>query len=130
MLYYNIMAVNGLIYKITSSNTEMVYVGSTKNRLCLRKTLHKYHYKLYLDNKFKYLKSFDIIQYNDWKIEKLEELICEDIKQLRQREAHYIKTLENCINRNIPCRTHQEYRNDNRDKLNEKARIRYKNKNS
>lgn len=114
-----------IIYKITSPSTQSIYIGSTKNLLSLRKTLHKYHYKLYLQNRFKYLKSFEIIKYDDWKIEIIEEYPCNNLLQLHKREGYHIKNTPNCINERIAGRTNEEYKQENRLLINERARERY-----
>ena len=49
------------IYMIRDRTNNNCYIGSTFNKLCLRKAIHKYHYKLYTQNRFHYLSSFDIM---------------------------------------------------------------------
>lgn len=46
-------------------------------------------------------------------------------KELRERERHHITTYE-CVNKNIPNRTPQEYYKDNREKLLEFGKYYYK----
>lgn len=117
-----------LIYKITSPSTNDIYIGSTINLLCLRKTLHKYHYKLYLENRFNYIKAFDIIKYFDWKIEIIEYYPVNSIKKLHQREGWFIKNTPNCINNRVAGRTNKEYQLENRQLINQRARERYQQK--
>ena len=58
----------GRIYKITSSETDDVYVGSTTKTLRERLSQHKSNYKQYIKNKYRYVKSFDILKFVDVKI--------------------------------------------------------------
>lgn len=93
------------VYKLTSPNTEKIYIGSTTERyLSSRLSKHKAHYKLggrYTANK--------ILECDNVKIELLELCPCDNAKQLREKERKYIE--ENkpiCINKNIPGRTWKE----------------------
>jgi len=98
----------GKIYKLY--NQYDVYYGSTTKSLKERLNQHKSGAK----NK----KCISHILFQDCcipKIELLEEVEFDDIKELRDREAYYIRNLE-CINKVIPNRTQKEYRIDNRDK--------------
>ena len=93
------------IYKLTSPNTENIYIGSTTERyLSSRLSKHKTHCRLggkYTANK--------IILAGDVKIELLELVECDNVKELRDKERKYIEdNLHICINKNIPNRTWQE----------------------
>ena len=90
---------NYRIYKITSPSLNLCYIGSTKNRLCLRKCQHKHHYKLYQKNKFNYVSSFQVLEdpLCHWEI--IENDII-DKEVLKEREKYYINHFENSVNRN------------------------------
>jgi hypothetical protein len=97
------------IYKLTSSNSNEIYIGSTILNLANRKAHHVNDYKRYLLGKVKYITSFKIIEYGgDIDICLLEEYPCNNKEQLHQRERFYIEN-NNCVNKNIPTRTTREY---------------------
>jgi predicted GIY-YIG superfamily endonuclease len=99
------------IYKLTSNQTNNIYIGSTTRKLTVR---FNEHYSRF--NKG-YLKSSsrELLQYSDCKIELLESDI---LTNLKQRERHYIETLPDCINKVIPGRNQKESK-----KLWEKSKI-------
>jgi hypothetical protein len=97
------------IYKLTSSNSNDIYIGSTTLNLCKRKAHHIADYKSYLLNKKKYITSFKIIEYGgDIDICLLEEYSCNNKEQLHQRERFFIDN-NVCVNKYIPTRTMKEY---------------------
>ena len=79
------------IYRITSPNTELVYVGKTTMTLAKRMICHKSGLKGYLNGKKRYYcSSFKVIECGDAVIELIEET--DDSK----REAHWIRELGAC----------------------------------
>ena len=115
------------IYKIVSNcNPELVYYGSTYTTLSRRLSCHKGHYKSYLKEKFKYVSSFELLKLEHFEIVLVEAYPCDNVEELRKRERYYIEN-NLCINKNIPSRTHREYRQDNREKLSEYNKIYYEN---
>ena len=125
------------IYKIVCNKTGLIYYGSTTNSLKVRLIQHKSRYFNHRGNA-KY-SCYEILENNDYKIELVEEVSCETKKQLRDREAYYIKNYD-CINKVIPGRTRKErdnlpenklkkkeqdkkYWEKNKDKIREKNRI-------
>ncbi len=112
----------GRIYKITSSECEGVYIGSTTHQLKTRFSKHKSDYKRYLDGRSNtcYITSFEIIKHADAKIELILEGIFDDHKDLGNIEGEIIRTTSYCVNKIICGRTIQEYIEDNKDRLNEK----------
>ena len=114
----------GSVYKITSSQTNKVYYGSTILSLKERFRLHYVKYKRYVNGKITKLQVFDILQFDDSKIELLEEYEVQNQKELLIYERKYI--IENeCCNKVIPLRTSKEWVSDNREKVNEYARNHY-----
>ena len=119
----------GKIYKMY--NQYGVYFGSTTKTLKERFNKHK------INSKNKKCTSHILFKNGcDVTIELLEEVEFDDIKELRIREAYYIKNLE-CINKQIPNRTHKEtnkayyethkeqikqYREKNKKKIKEQAK--------
>ncbi len=118
---------NGKIYKIIDNTTDNIYIGSTCEKLCRRLQKHKSSYNCYLNPNVKqgYMRSFDILKNNDYKIILIEDYPCENKEQLLSREQYYIDTL-NCINHNNPIHNkkdyYKQYSEKNRDRLNKMSR--------
>ena len=119
---------NGKIYKIESTLGDMVYYGSTtKQYLSQRMTKHRGSYKQWLEGKAGLVmayKLFDAYAIENCKIVLVENCPCESKDELRAREAHYIKNFE-CVNKNIPGRTHKEYYEDNKETKLEQVKQQY-----
>ena len=119
---------NGKIYKIECLNGDAddIYVGSTtKEFLSQRMTKHRGGYKRWLNKQLDYMSSFKLFEkygVDNCIITLIESVNANTLDELKAREAHYIRTL-NCVNRNIPLRTIQEYHvkyyEDNKDKIKE-----------
>ena len=111
----------GKIYKIVDNTNDAIYIGSTCNSLKNRLSSHKGDYKRFLKGIFNNVKSFDIIKNNDYKIELLENCEVKTKSELLARERFFIEN-NDCINKNIPGRTHKEadkaYYIANKEKLN------------
>jgi hypothetical protein len=52
----------GKIYKLTSSNTDLCYIGSTTKTLQHRLAVHKCHYKLWKVDKYHFVTSFKVLE--------------------------------------------------------------------
>jgi len=123
---------NGKIYKIIDNTNDNIYIGSTCEKLCRRLQKHKASYRCFLKPNIKqgYMRSFDILKNNDYKIILIEDYPCENKEQLLSREQYYIDNL-NCINHNNPVRNAKEYLKKyseaNREHLLEKKRLYAKN---
>ena len=113
---------NSKIYTIRSHQTDMIYIGSTTQPLSKRLVGHKSKYKMYLNKKYNYVTSFEIIKYDDCYIELLENYPCDNKEQLHKIEGEYIRKLD-CLNKVIPGRTKKQYREDNKDKINLRRKI-------
>tara|TARA_R110000787_G_scaffold85617_1_gene182560 strand:+ start:929 stop:1390 length:462 start_codon:yes stop_codon:yes gene_type:complete len=104
----------GKIYKIT--NGELNYYGSTtKKYLSQRLAGHKYSVKINPS-----LSVNEILIYDNYTIELIEELEIIDLKELRKREKYYIENFD-CVNKALPNQTRKEvqkrYRDNNIDKI-------------
>ena len=110
---------NAKIYKIVDNTNDNLYIGSTCNSLKRRLQTHKDDYKRFLKGLYYNTKSFDIIKNDNYKIELLEDCNIKTKQELIARERYYIENNE-CLNKYIPGRSQKEYRDANKDKLNEK----------
>jgi hypothetical protein len=105
----------GYIYKLWSSQTDDIYIGSTKEKyLCNRMSKHKYNYNSWLNGTQHYVTSYELLKYDDCKIECLEFVEFNNIVELRAKEGKYIRELD-CVNKRIECRTKKEWANDNKE---------------
>ena len=116
MVNYN----NGKIYKIVADNGEEgdVYIGSTtKIYLSDRMVHHRSGYKQWQEGKLNaHIRSYDI--FDKYGIENcniilLELISCNSRDELHARERYYIDSMK-CINKMIPLRTSQEWRDENK----------------
>ena len=117
----------GKIYKIWSSHTDEIYIGSTtKEYLSQRLTSHKEKYVQWVKSEHKYYTSFAIMKFNDYAIELIENYPCKSKDELMAREGFYIRLNKDmCVNKMIPTRTDAEYREDNADIIKEKRKVCY-----
>jgi len=87
------------IYKISSAQTPSIYIGSTKEKLNRRMSNHRRAYKSFLAGERSNMTSFDIIKYDDAKIELVKE-VNEEVKDDEEYKVQQ-ETL-NCVNKNDP----------------------------
>ena len=86
------------IYKITTGQTENIYIGSTTQKLNNRLSDHISNYNKYLNgNKRYYITSFEIIKHNDYKIELIEIYPCDNKNKLHEREQYYLDYYKDII---------------------------------
>lgn len=111
----------GKIYMLTSEQTPEVYIGSTKKTLEERMKSHKNKYKSWLEGKFQYNTSFEIIKYDDCKIHLLEDYPCETRKELEKKEGEYQRMM-GCVNKRIEGRTKKEYRENNKEHIKQRMK--------
>ena len=111
----------GKIYKM--ENEYGIYYGSTTKSLKERLRGHKSDAKT--KNKNKVCTSRILFQ-NDAipKIQLIEEIEFDDIKELWDREAYYIRNLE-CINKYIPNRTKKQWIEDNKQQIAKQKKKKY-----
>jgi len=123
----------GKIYKITSPNTNKIYIGSTTHTIEQRLYQHQNNYKQQLQEKTNYTSSFEIIDAKNATIELIEEVLDNNI--LKSRERFHIENNKHLVvNKNIPNRTKKEYEEEEykerRNQLNYKWRNSHKDYNS
>jgi predicted ATP-dependent protease len=112
------------IYKLWSPSKNLVYYGSTTQAISQRFNEHISRYKKYTENN-NYCgctRSFEILKYEDYKIELIEDYPCNNKQQLLKKEAEYIKN-NNCVNKEIPLRTKKEWEQDNKELIKKKRKI-------
>ena len=111
------------IYAIKSPNTDLYYIGSTTQPLYKRFNAHKIDYKKYLTETYHFVTSYKILEHDDAYIELLEEINCENRKQLEKREGELIREHRAlCVNKTIAGRTQKEWTQDNIDKIKEQKK--------
>ena len=102
------MTIRGRIYKITSAQTDNIYIGSTTKSLERRLSNHKSDFKRYLNNKTHYKSGYDIVKFDDAIIELIEEKEFETKDEMLFRERYFIEQ-NKCINSSKrPIITHDE----------------------
>lgn len=107
----------GKIYEIVSGGKR--YIGSTtEKRLERRLQKHIYNKRAFEKGNREWTSSYELIDKPDCQINLLELYPCNNRLELREREKHYITTLQ-CINKVIPNQTMDEWRERNKDKVKE-----------
>ena len=113
----------GRVYKLVSTESQDVYVGSTWGRLRQRLNGHKNDYKQYIEGRRKTRStSFELIKFTDVRIEQIYEGTFKNSKELREMEGKFMLETENCINKKIAGRSHRDYYLANIEKHREKCR--------
>ena len=116
---------NGKIYTIRSHQTDMIYVGSTCSPLYKRLYQHKRNYKNWLNKKYGYTASYEIVKFDDAYIELYEDYPCSSKRELNQREGQLMRETKNCVNKVVAGRTDKEWREDNKEKIKQKSKEYY-----
>ena len=111
----------GKIYKLWSPSTGLTYIGSTCQSIAMRLAGHVRSKKCHDIGKYNYVTSFEILEYNDYRIDLLEEYPCENRMQLNKREGEIITQID-CINKNIAGRTQKQYYEANKETLNKQSK--------
>ena len=112
----------GKIYKIVNDVDEEVYVGSTVQPLCARLAEHKRKSKQ--EDSRKCYNHWNGIGWDTVKIILVEDFPCERKEQLEARERYWIEQI-GTLNKNIPTRCKNEYREANKDVIIEKKKQYY-----
>ena len=106
------------IYKITSTQTQKVYIGSTFKKLNVRLYQHKKSYNRFQNGKGKNVGAFDVVCFDDCVIEELESFEGLTRKALAVQERKYYDIykangVELC-NINIPNRSKADWECENK----------------
>ena len=127
------------IYQIVNDISDDIYIGSTCQPLSKRMAEHRASMRSNRDKNVKLYQKMNEIGVEHFRIELIKECHCENIEQLRAIEGKYIREM-GTLNRQVAGRTHSEYckefkeryeptkqnyRENNRDLLNEKNRTYY-----
>jgi hypothetical protein len=113
------------VYQIVCLTTGEKYIGSTTQAtLALRLGGHCRGYKQWKNGKAYLITSYPIIERGNYQIELLELYPCNSKDELNAREGHYIRT-NDCVNKIIIGRTDKEWREVNKGKIAEKAKVYY-----
>ena len=122
------------IYKIECNISGKIYIGSTcKKTLAERMSQHRSDYKRYLNGNYHYISSFDIIKDGDYDIILIESFPCDSKDELYAKERYWTNELD-CVNRyknqglfnELGEKEYKkEYREINKDKINEKNKEYY-----
>jgi len=120
---------NSKIYKIVDNTNGNVYIGSTFQKyITTRLASHVSDYKKYLNNKYHYVTSFEILKNGNYDIVLIENFSCETKEQLHAKERYYIESMS-CVNKFIPNRSPTEWHKENyiknRDKISERKKEYY-----
>ena len=112
----------GKIYELgVYEEPELKYYGSTINTLAVRISKHKSKWKS--NAKCKSTLLFET-GYNVY-ITLIKNFPCNNVKELEAEERKYIEN-NICVNKNIPGRTHKEYYEDNKERIQQTEKIRSK----
>ena len=106
---------NGKIYKIVCNKTGKLYVGSTYKTLEERLHKHVLDYNRYLKGCNLYVSSYKILENNDFKIELLEHVQCNNVQELKKRERYH-KENNDCVNILTPSKSPKECQDEYRAK--------------
>ena len=107
-------------YKITSTNTPKVYIGSTGHPIHERLIRHELDYVNYKNGYGNRTTSHEILIFDNYSIHLLETALCltkDDRNTIEQK--HILNTL-NHVNIKLPGRTQKQYYQDNKIKNSEK----------
>ena len=107
-------------YKITSTNTPKVYVGSTKHYIHERLLRHELDYVNYNNGYGNRTTSHEILIHNNYSIHLLETALCLNKDERNTIEQKHILNTPNYVNKVLPGRTQKQYYQDNKEKNSEK----------
>ena len=107
---------DGKIYKIICNVTNLVYIGSTCQRLSQRLACHVSDYKSWKSGKKNYITSYKILEGGNYDIVLIKQVKCNNKEELYAEERKAIESMK-CVNRIHPTRTYKQYRVANQDKI-------------
>lgn len=89
------------IYKLTSRNTQSVYINYTMSHLCTRLSRHRSIYQEHLEGKLpegETCPSWEVMCHGSVDISLVEEGLYSSLHELKQRTAHFQRDAPNCVN--------------------------------
>ena len=99
----------GKIYKIECLTTGKVYIGSTtQKKLSQRLAEHVRHYKMFLENKFVYMTSYEVLKEGHYQITLVKLFLCNIHDELLMEERKTISEYDCVNNRKHPISTIEE----------------------
>jgi len=114
----------GKIYRITSG--DLTYIGSTcEPTLARRLAKHISSYKGWKNGKTNGCSSFQLIETGQYEITLIELCPCGSKDELSARERYWIENTV-CVNKIIPGRTRQEYRDTHKETISDCWKTYYK----
>ncbi len=114
----------GKIYKLVAPSG-LTYVGSTCEKLSVRKAKHKAKFSAYKRGTYHFITAFKLFDESIDEIDVvlLENVPCKSKEELHQRERYHIEN-NICVNKLIPSRPAKEYKDqwykDNKEKIKER----------
>ena len=115
---------NGKIYVIRNSIDDDIYIGSSCQPFCKRFQKHKDSLTTYKKDRKLYSKMIELGK-EQFYIELYEEYPCDNVEQLRRREGEIIRELKPILNKQVAGRTINEWREDNKEHLQEEKKRYY-----
>ena len=106
---------NSRIYCIRNHINDDIYVGSTQS-LSNRMAEHRSRVKNNVKTHYLLYQKMKELSVENFYIELVEEVPCDNLEQLRKKEGEYIRSM-GTLNRTISGRTDEEYQLDNKDKI-------------
>ena len=106
----------GKIYKIECLNTGKIYIGSTcQKMLSQRLAEHVRHYKMYLNEKFVYITSYEVLEGENYEITLIKLCPCNSHDELLMEERKVIQE-HDCVNSYMRKSFTDEEKKENRKK--------------
>lgn len=100
-----------LVYQIKCNTTHQSYIGSTKMSLEKRMYAHENLCGHWKEGKANFCSSYPLIETNNYETTILEHCTLEN---KGERESHWVKITEGCVNKNVPNRSMKEWYQDNK----------------
>ena len=98
---------NTFLYKIWSPHTPLVYIGH--GTTTAEKRMQQHRNEFADKSRTKRCSSHQVLAFGDAQIEVLEQYPCASLQEAKARERFYIERTDQCVNKNIPGRTREEY---------------------
>ena len=98
---------NTFLYKIWSPHTPLVYIGH--GTTTSEKRMQQHRNEFADKSRTKRCSSHQVLAFGDAEIEVLEQYPCASLQEAKARERFWIERTDQCVNKNIPGRTREEY---------------------